>query len=85
MQGAKYLRLNAEMSQTVAATTNPTARPNVKVTLEIHAEVQDGVPERTVRTVTENCRTLKFVTVPEIVPQVCRYCAPRRTTTVFKI
>jgi hypothetical protein len=32
----------------------------VKVTLEIQANVRDGVPDNTVRTVTENCRTLKF-------------------------
>lgn len=32
----------------------------VKVTLEINVEVPDGVPEHIVRTVTENCRTLKF-------------------------
>jgi hypothetical protein len=34
----------------------------VEVTLEIQAEVPDGVPENIVRTVTENCRTLKFKT-----------------------
>lgn len=33
---------------------------SVKVTLEIEAEVPDGVPEHVVRTVTENCQTLKF-------------------------
>ena len=33
---------------------------NVRVTLEIEAEVGAGIPEQTVRTVTENCRTLKF-------------------------
>src|SRR5207302_9010983 len=33
---------------------------NVQVTLEIQATIPDGVPEETVRTVTENCRTLKF-------------------------
>ena len=33
---------------------------NVQVTLEIQAAIPDGVPEETVRTVTENCRTLKF-------------------------
>ena len=33
---------------------------DVGVTLEIHAEVPAGVPEKVVRTVTENCRTLKF-------------------------
>jgi predicted AAA+ superfamily ATPase len=32
----------------------------VTVTLEISAEVPDGVPDQAVRTVTENCRTLKF-------------------------
>jgi predicted AAA+ superfamily ATPase len=34
----------------------------VKVTLEIEAEVSAGVPENVVRTVTENSRTLKFDT-----------------------
>lgn len=33
---------------------------NVKVTLEINAEIPDGVPEQVVRIVTENGRTLKF-------------------------
>lgn len=32
----------------------------VRVTLEIEATVPEGVPERVVRVVTENCRTLKF-------------------------
>ncbi|MDZ7317501.1 MAG: Swt1 family HEPN domain-containing protein, partial [candidate division KSB1 bacterium] len=32
----------------------------VKVTLEIDAEIPGGAPEHVVRTVTENCRTLKF-------------------------
>lgn len=32
----------------------------VTVTLEIHAEVPAGAPDSVVRTVTENCRTLKF-------------------------
>lgn len=32
----------------------------VKVTLEIEAEIFSGVPDNVVRTVTENCRTLKF-------------------------
>ncbi len=32
----------------------------VKVTIEIQAEVPDGVPDQVVRIVTENCRTLKF-------------------------
>ena len=33
---------------------------NVRVTLEIEAEIPAGAPERVVRTVTENSRTLKF-------------------------
>jgi len=33
---------------------------NVTVTLEIEAEVKSGTPDNVVRTVTENCRTLKF-------------------------
>ena len=33
---------------------------NVKVTLEIEAQMPDGAPEQVVRTVTENGRTLKF-------------------------
>lgn len=33
----------------------------VKVTLEIEAEIPDGAPDHVVRTVTENSRTLKFI------------------------
>ena len=33
---------------------------NVKVTLEIEAEIPEGAPDHVVRTVTENSRTLKF-------------------------
>ena len=33
---------------------------NVKVTLEIEADIPDGAPDHVVRTVTENSRTLKF-------------------------
>jgi len=35
-------------------------KAKVEVVLEIRAEVPDGVPDKAVRTVTENCRTLKF-------------------------
>ena len=35
---------------------------HVEVSLEIHAEVSEGVPENTVRTISENCRALKFKT-----------------------
>jgi hypothetical protein len=33
---------------------------NVQITLEISAEVSEGIPERVISIVTENCRTLKF-------------------------
>jgi hypothetical protein len=32
----------------------------VDITLKVHAKFADGVPEHIVRTVTENCRTLRF-------------------------
>ena len=35
-------------------------RANVTVTLEIEAALPDGASGQVVRTVTENCRTLKF-------------------------
>jgi hypothetical protein len=35
-------------------------RANVRVTLEIQAEVPSGIPENVARTVNENCRTLRF-------------------------
>ena len=35
---------------------------DVKITMDIEAKVSDGVPEDVVRTVTENCRTLRFTT-----------------------
>ncbi len=39
--------------------TLPAAR--VRVRIEIEAEIPDGAPENVVRTVSENCRTLKFI------------------------
>jgi hypothetical protein len=33
---------------------------DVEVTMEIQARVADGIPENVVRTVSENCKTLKF-------------------------
>ena len=32
----------------------------VEITLEIQAKLPDGASDKTVRDVTENCRTLKF-------------------------
>lgn len=36
------------------------AGANVRVTLEIQAEVPSGIPENVARTINENCRTLRF-------------------------
>ena len=33
---------------------------DVKITLEILVDVQEGIPENVVRIVSENCNTLKF-------------------------
>ena len=35
---------------------------NIEVTMEIQARVSDGIPDDVVRTVTENCQTLRFTT-----------------------
>jgi hypothetical protein len=50
-------RLAEEIVQHLS--TLPSA--NVRVRLEIDAEMPDGVPAKVVRTVSENCRTLKFI------------------------
>ncbi|HLC15147.1 MAG TPA: hypothetical protein VJL89_02835 [Thermodesulfovibrionia bacterium] len=47
-----------EVTQHLAAL----AGAQVEITLEIRADVPQGVPDSAVRTVTENCRTLKFKT-----------------------
>jgi hypothetical protein len=36
------------------------AGADVKVTLEVHADIPGGVSPEMVRTITENCRTLRF-------------------------
>jgi hypothetical protein len=49
-------RIAEEVIAHIAALTGT----QVTVTLEIEAEVPDGTPERVVRIVTENSRTLRF-------------------------
>jgi hypothetical protein len=44
----------------VAQHLNGLLGARVEITMEIHAELPEGTPEHVVRTVTENCRTLKF-------------------------
>jgi len=51
-----------QIAEEVIAHLDGLVGAKVKVTLEIEAEVEDGVPEDVVRTVTENSRTLKFTT-----------------------
>jgi predicted AAA+ superfamily ATPase len=56
-------RLGRDAGQIAEAVTQHLAGlvgANVRVTLEIEADVLDGIPENVVRTVSENCRTLRF-------------------------
>jgi len=50
-------RIAEEIVQHLGAGLNAT----VRVTLEIDADLPDGAPEQVIYTVTENCRTLKFI------------------------
>lgn len=53
--------LNAgDIIQNVVQHLKDEQNANVSVTIEIHAGIPDGAEERTIRTVTENCRVLKF-------------------------
>lgn len=51
----------AQIAEEVIAHLTGLLGAKVTVTLEIEAEIPDGVPDHVVRTVTENSRTLKFV------------------------
>ena len=60
---AEALRLSRDgdlIAREVLQHLNSLVGANVKVTLEISAEFTGDVPDGTVRTVTENCRTLRF-------------------------
>ena len=50
----------SEIADEVIAHLSGLMGSDVKVTLEIDANIPDGAPEQVVRTVTENSRTLKF-------------------------
>ena len=52
----------ARIAEEVPQHLNSLMGADVEVTLEIQARVPEGVPENVVRTVTENCRVLKFDT-----------------------
>jgi hypothetical protein len=49
-------RIAEEVLQHLSSLTNA----KVRVTLEIEAQMPDGAPEHVIRTVSENCRSLKF-------------------------
>jgi hypothetical protein len=49
-------RVNDEVIQHLVALLNS----NAEITLEIAVDVPDGIPDNVIRTVSENCRTLKF-------------------------
>ncbi len=44
----------------VVAHLSALVKAGVRVRLEIEADLPDGAPDAVVRTVSENCRTLKF-------------------------
>ncbi|WP_157137146.1 hypothetical protein [Desulfosporosinus youngiae] len=55
-------RINREVSRLVDEVISHLTAINgskVEITLEVNTEIKDGVSTPTVRTVTENCRTLK--------------------------
>ena len=50
----------SQVADEVVAHVAGLVNAKVRVTLEIDAEIPEGAPEHVVRTVEENCRTLKF-------------------------
>jgi len=60
LNAARVSRDTGRVADEVIAHLVGLMRANVKVTLEIEAEIPDGVPDHVVRTVSENCRTLQF-------------------------
>ena len=59
------LRVGADagkIAQEVIAHLAGLSGAQMRITLEIEATLPNGVPDNVVRVVSENCRTLKFVT-----------------------
>ena len=50
----------AEIAEAIIAHLTGLVGANVEITLDIHATIPDGAPAHVVRTVTENCRSLRF-------------------------
>ena len=57
---ARVGRDAGKIAEEVIAHLSGLVGTEVTVTLEIHAEIPSGAPDNVARTVTENCRTLKF-------------------------
>lgn len=60
LDGARVGRDAGRIAEEVISHLAGLVGANVRVTLEIHADIPSGAPDNIVRTVTENCRTLKF-------------------------
>lgn len=52
----------AEIAEAIIAHLTGLVGAEVEITLEIHADIPNGAPDHVVRTVTENCRSLRFNT-----------------------
>lgn len=60
IDAARMNRDSGQVSQEVVQHLVALLMANVEVTIEIQATVPDGFPPNVVRTISENCRTLKF-------------------------
>lgn len=60
LDAARIGRDAGKIAEEVVQHLAGTLGAKVKVTLEIEVEIPEGVSDQTLRTVTENCRTLKF-------------------------
>lgn len=60
MHPTRFGRDAGQIAEEVVAHLSGILGANVRVTLEIEAEIPEGAPDHVVRTVTENSRTLKF-------------------------
>ena len=56
----RLVRDVSDIAKEVVQHLNGLVDAEVSITLEIQVKTAGGVPEHVVRTVTENCRTLKF-------------------------
>jgi hypothetical protein len=54
------LRDAARIAEEIVQHLTGIVRADVEITIEINADLPDGASDKTIRDVTENCRTLKF-------------------------